>query len=434
MSASPTPTNAEYEFRTLAPKDDPETTEWFAAGSLGFHDPVRSPDTVRRTLSDYQLDERVLTGVYTAKRTPRAWETVRPVATFSAFVKAINVGGGNFLDAQLIADVTVRSTHRRRGLLREMMAASLRRAVEAGTPLAALNASEATIYGRFGFGPSIYTRQVEVDTGEKFALRHTPAGSVEVTDNSTLLELAPEIFDRFHVQTLGSVERHAAYPSRILGLWAEDGLAPDTKVRSALHYDPAGNIDGYVTYKTTDWLDDPTRTITVLDLVGATPDAYLGLWEYLATIGLTNSVIVVNASMADALQWALVDVRGFKVTAENDALWLRILDPVAALEARPYDVDGEITIAITDSLKIADGVYTLSVSDGTATVAKRAAEAASQADVSMDISVLGSLYFGGLRARVLARAGRISTGSDAALDMLDMLLAHKDPAYCITRF
>ncbi|MDQ1583674.1 MAG: hypothetical protein QOF36_1728 [Microbacteriaceae bacterium] len=434
MSARPTPTNSEYEFRTIVPKDDPETTEWFAAGSLGFHDPVRSPDTVRRTLRDYQSDERVLTGVYTANRPPRAWETIRPVATFSAFVKAINVGGGNFLDAQLIADVSVRSTHRRRGLLREMMAASLRRAVENGTPLAALNASEATIYGRFGFGPSIYTRQVEVDTGEKFALRHSPAGGVEVTDPSTLLDLAPEIFDRFHVQTLGSVERHAAYPARVLGLWAEDGHAPDTRVRAALHYDPAGNIDGYVTYKTTDWVDDPTRTITVLDLVGTTPDAYLGLWEYLASIGLTNSIIVVNASMADALQWALVDVRGFKVTAEDDALWLRVLDPVAALEARPYDVDGEVTIALTDSLGIADGVYTLSVAEGAATVTKHEDAEATSADVSMDISVLGSLYFGGIHARVLARAGRISTTSDAALDTLDVLLAQKEPAYCITRF
>jgi predicted acetyltransferase len=434
MSARPTPTNADYEFRTFAPKDDPETTEWFAAGALGFHDPVRSPNTMQRMLRDYQADERVLTGVYTASRPPRAWETTRPVATFSAFIKAINVGNGNSLDAQLIADVSVRSTHSRRGLLREMMAASLRRAVEEGTPLAALNASEATIYSRFGFGPSIYTRQVEVDTGEKFALRHSPEGSVEVTEPSTLLELAPEIFDRFHAQTLGSVERHAAYPSRILGLWAENGLAPDTRVRATLHYDPAGNIDGYVTYKTTDWLDDPTRTITVLDLVGATPDAYLGLWEYLASIGLTNSVIVVNASMADALQWAMVDVRGFTVTAEDDALWLRVLDPVAALEARPYDVDGEVTIALTDSLAIADGVYTVSVSNGTATVTKHAVGAAPQAEVSMDISVLGSLYFGGIRARVLARAGRISAVSDAALDTLDVLLAHKEPAYCITRF
>jgi predicted acetyltransferase len=172
----------------------------------------------------------------------------------------------------------------------------------------------------------------------------------------------------------------------------------------------------------------------VLDLVGATPDAYLGLWEYLASIGLTNSVIVVNASMADALQWAMVDVRGFTVTAEDDALWLRVLDPVAALEARPYDVDGEVTIALTDSLAIADGVYTVSASNGTATVTKHAVGAAPQADVSMDISVLGSLYFGGIRTRVLARAGRISAVSDAALDTLDVLLAHKEPAYCITRF
>src|SRR5688500_11602413 len=48
--------------------------------------------------------------------------------------------------------VAVRPTHRRRGILRDLMRAQLTEIHEAGTePIAALTASEPIIYGRFGY-------------------------------------------------------------------------------------------------------------------------------------------------------------------------------------------------------------------------------------------------------------------------------------------
>src|SRR5262245_20448844 len=48
--------------------------------------------------------------------------------------------------------VGVLPSHRRRGLLRRMMELQLRDVRERGEPIAALWASEETIYGRFGYG------------------------------------------------------------------------------------------------------------------------------------------------------------------------------------------------------------------------------------------------------------------------------------------
>ncbi len=49
--------------------------------------------------------------------------------------------------------VAVRPTHRRRGILRDLMLAQLTEIQEAGNePIAALTASEPAIYGRFGYG------------------------------------------------------------------------------------------------------------------------------------------------------------------------------------------------------------------------------------------------------------------------------------------
>jgi predicted acetyltransferase len=40
----------------------------------------------------------------------------------------------------------------------------------------------------------------------------------------------------------------------------------------------------------------------------------------------------------DPLVWAMMDRAKYRVTAEFDEVWVRVLDPVAALEARPYGV------------------------------------------------------------------------------------------------
>ena len=64
----------------------------------------------------------------------------------------ITLPGGARLDCAGVTRVSVAPTHRRRGILRAMMARQLADIASRGTPLAALWASESSIYGRFGYG------------------------------------------------------------------------------------------------------------------------------------------------------------------------------------------------------------------------------------------------------------------------------------------
>ncbi len=424
-----------YRLRSFRPRRtegaaDEDTAAWLEATALTYLQPAPTAEHMARVAASFAAEDRVLTGAYTVAAPPGAWDVRRPVATYAGFVKSMNVGAGNSLDVQLIADVTVRATHRRRGLLRAMISADLRRAAANGMAMAALRASEATIYDRFGFGPAVFARHVELDTGGGFALRHPPAGRVEVTDPATLLDVSPRVFDRFHARTTGSITRQAFYPSKITGIWAEDRPLPDPSVRAALHYDPADRVDGYVTYR---FVDLPGRpgAIEVTDLVVESQNACFGLWEYLASIDLVTLVGYRQAPVTDPLPWAIRDRRGFRVADEEDGIWLRVLDPVAALCARGYDTDGEVRIAISDPLEICGGIYHLAVREGTATVT---AAGEAPADVSMDVSTLGSLYLGGVRARVLAEAGRITAGSQTALNDFDALMSQEAVPHCITQF
>jgi predicted acetyltransferase len=413
--------------RTEGAADD-DTAAWLEAAALTFQQPTPTAEHLARVSASFAAEDRVLTGAYTTDAPPGAWDVRRPVATYATFVKSMNVGAGGSLDVHLIADVTVRATHRRRGLLRAIISADLRRAAANGVAIAALHASEATIYERFGFGPAVFARHVELDT-RRFVLRHPPAGRVEVTDPATLLELSPRVFDRFHARTVGSITRQAFYPSKIAGIWAEDRPSPDPFVRAALHYDPADRIDGYVTYR----VADRPGAIEVIDLVFDSENARFGLWEYLASIDLVTLVGHRQGPATDPLTWAITNRRALRVVGEEDCLWLRVLDPVTALRARAYDADGEVRIAISDPLDICGGIYHLAVREGTATVTA-ATSGETRADVSMDVATFGSLYLGGVRARVLARAGRISAGSPAGLDRFDALMSQEVVPHCITEF
>jgi len=431
------PSSADYTFRSFragstSAEANAETTAWLEAAALGFQEPVPAPAHLLRTAQVYESDDRILSGAYAVDRPAGAWDTARPVATYASFVESLNVGGGRSLDAHLIASVTVRPNHRRRGLMRELMTSDLMRARDEGRAVAALSSMEATIYGRFGFGAATFSRRVEVDTSDKFSLGFSPAGSVEVADPAALLELAPDLFGRFHTNTLGSLKRPESYSAKIAGIWAEDRPEPDTRARAALHYDPTGSIDGYVSYRVLEWDCEP-RTIEILDIVWACQNAYFGLWDYLASIDLVTRVKFGNAAVADPLPWAMADRRGFKITGEDDGLWLRVLDPVVALEARSYEADGDVRIAVSDPLGFAHGVYALSVRHGKATVTADIATDATS-DVSMDVSALGSVYLGGVRVDTLARTGQVTSKSRDAIDILDALLAHREQPYCITHF
>ncbi len=429
-----------YEFRSFpagldGDRADAATAGWLEATALSFHLPPPSPGHAARVAASYREYGRVLTGVYTRDSPRCAWDATRPVATYASFTRRMNVGHGRFVAAHLIADVTVRATHRRRGLMRKLISTDLRRAARDGIAIAALRAMEATIYPRFGFGVAILGRRIEVDTADGLALRSVPAGRVEVADRNVLLDVAPEVFDRCHAATSGSLQRQGFYPSKIAGIWAEDRPAGDPSVRAALHYSPDGRIDGYVSYRFVS-REGRQGAIEVVDLAATCRQAYLGLWDYLGAIDLVPLVRYAQAPAADILPWAMTDRGRYRVVGEEDAIWLRILDPVAALGGRGYDTDGRVRLAVSDPLDIAAGVYDLDVRDGVASVAMVAsgADPGGPVDVSMDISTLGSLYLGGVPARMLAEAGRIDAADTAALRRFDALMACRQAPYCTTQF
>ena len=113
-----------------------------------------------------------------------AFDGDRIVGGAGAFTFDMSVPGGESVPAAGVTVVGVLPTHRRRGVLTALMRAQLDDCRARGEPVAYLWASEATIYGRFGYG--LASRSGAIDAGEgpraRSRSRSSRAGRVRLVD------------------------------------------------------------------------------------------------------------------------------------------------------------------------------------------------------------------------------------------------------------
>lgn len=429
---------------------NPEAVEWHRAVDHGFHGPEPTEEATGHILESMRAVGTRLRAAYTADPVPTAaLGADRPVATFCSWNSELTVGPGAGVPAWLISEVTVRPTHARRGLLRRLMTDDLTEAHEAGFPIAALTASEATIYGRFGFGAGTFNTEITVDAHTRLQLKAPTVGSVEMADNQAVARLAPEIFERFHRQTAGSVDRQPKWWGLVSGAWDWHEGKSDPEIRTAVHYDADGRADGYVSYKFL-----PTQgfegALKVVDLVCPNWEGRIALWEYLCNLDLVTEVRHAGAPMEDALMWGMVDMSAYTVRKRFERLWLRVLDPVAALSARRYTSHRRLTLSIVDSMGFADGIFTIDTTgdetrvervgdrprtqDDLAGKSMPAVELPDGVDVALNVDALGSLYLGAVKASTLYYGGLLRVRDQDALRDIQALMSTPTDPYCISPF
>ncbi|BDZ48228.1 UPF0256 protein [Frondihabitans sucicola] len=424
----------DYVVRTFSPslvdgKPDPATAAWLAATRIGFHEDD-DPDKIRESALGAIDDGRVFSGVYA--RTPVAgslgddW----PVGTYAGYTKSINVGGGALVDSYLISDVTVRATHRRRGMLRHLMTDRLAAAASSGHSIAALTASESTIYRRFGFGPATRKRSIAIERAAPFSLLSAPSGRVEMATPSSLASVAPRVFAAFHSVTPGSVDRQGQYGNLYNGLDYETAK-PARALRAAIHV-PAdgGPADGYVIYSMV--AEGSLSVLKIDDLVAPTRDGFLGLWDFLGSVDLVDEIRWSKAPVENPLLHALTGSRTLETKGESDHVWLRLLDAPAALSARPYSTDGSLTLRVHDKLGYAEGTFLLDAADGTGHATRIGDNA--PAALELDAATLATLYLGGVPATLLGSAGLVAEHRAGALLLAARLFAQERPVYGVTDF
>jgi predicted acetyltransferase len=324
----------------------------------------------------------------------------------------LTVPGGAALPMAGVSWVVVSPTHRRRGVLTAMFTELHSRM--GAYPIAGLEASEAAIYGRFGYGAATIWRELTVDRREARFHGDVPdPGGVRAVRPLEHREQLEDIYERWRLQTPGGLHSPRE-------LW-DDVFADREESRwggSALFC--LLHADGFALYRVHG--DDKDR-IEISKLAAVTPDAHIALWRVLLGMDLYKQVKTWT-HQRDVLPYLLTDARLVKTTLVEDALWLRLIDIPAALEARSYAAEVSAVLEVSDGVLGGGGRYALDVQDGKA----RCVRTDAAADVQTDLSVLGSLYMGGHRASDFATANRLRCNDSGLVAQLDAAFATDIPA------
>lgn len=392
--------------------DEAGLKRWLLADARGFHEVTPTEGTLEVQVEDIATDR--VTGVWDSSQA----DPDTPVATVRSWEMGLTVPGGAALASWAISSVTVSPTHRRKGIARAMLTGELRTAVQLGLPIAMLTVSEATIYGRYGFGPSARQSSYLVDTQRARWTGPTPAGRVQFVSPESLLADGPAVFDRTRDRSPGEVDRREIWWKRTLGLLPNEPDAHKRGIRAVRYDDADGAIAGFALYEIAMQNVSQPGRLKLVDLVAATDDAYAALWRFVIEMDMVNEIEAPLRSVSEPVAWQVSDHRAVRKTSERDHLWLRILDVPAALGARSYAAAGEYLLHVTDDLGFAEGRFLLTVAadgSGRAHPLTGAAPAAA-VEVALSAADLASLYLGGTSAVDLARAGRLTeTSPDAAL-------------------
>ncbi|MEU6390434.1 GNAT family N-acetyltransferase [Streptomyces sp. NPDC046939] len=356
----------------------------------------------------------------------------RPVGTAGAYSLDLTLPGGALTPVAGVTGVGVVPSHRRRGVLTALMRRQLADVRARGEFLSVLLASEAAIYGRFGYGPATFTTRLAV-TRHRAApaaprARTTPqetgadTGSVEVLRRSDCGEVLEQVYDRYRRAQHGALSR----PHR---WWARGAGQPPVSEAPryvAVHRGADGTPDGYASYS----IGGDPATLTVDETITADDTVYTALARFALGHDLITRAVFRHVPPDHPLRWQLADLRAGEVTEHSDWLWVRLLDIPRALTARRWSADGELVLDVDDPFLTEQGRYLLTVRDGEAACEPTDREP----DLSMDVRDLGSLYLGGVAPSTLVRAGHVRAHHAEASARADALFRTERAPHCLHWF
>jgi len=386
-----------------------------AIGAIGqYFNPPPSEEFFERAVRTLPYD-----------RMHAAFEDGRIVGGAGAFPFELSVPGGSLPCAGVTA-VGTQPTHRRRGVLRSMMDAQLRDLHERGEPIAALWASEETIYGRFGYGLASWAGALNVPHewdafAEPFELR----GETRFVTAEEARELFPPIYDAVRRERPGMTSRSEEWwDDRQLRVSEEESSAPRRFVVLELDGEP----QAYAIYRTHFAFEGglPASRLAVREALGATPQATAAIWRFLLDVDWM-SVAEVPLAPPDHPLFLLLALPRRARYRMHDALWVRLVDVGAALAGRAYGEGGPLVLEVRDAVcEWNDGRWRL---DGGECV-----RTDDEPDLALDVSALGSAFLGAVPFEQLREAMRVEELREGAVARADALFAWRPLPWCVEIF
>jgi predicted acetyltransferase len=340
-----------------------------------------------------------------------------------AFSFDFSIPGGT-MPAAGVTVVGVFPTHRRRGVLTQMMRAQLDDVRDRGEPIAVLWSSEGPIYGRFGYGMASLQGEMKLDrTRSGFDLPYEAVGRVKLVEPEQVPTLFPPVWDALRPTTPGFFARPAAW-------WEQRILRDPEELRGGagpkrfVVHETGGKVDGYAFYRHKGTWEEgvPTGTLIVREAIAETPQATRELWRYLLDIDQMQTISAHLVPPDHPLFLLLAEPRRTKYRM-GDGLWVRLVDVGAALSGRSYAQDGRVVFDVRDAFcSWNEGRWKLEGGEASRTD--------DEPDLRLDVTGLGSVFLGGFTFAELGQACRIEELRPGAVAEADAMFRTDVAPWC----
>jgi predicted acetyltransferase len=396
--------------RTLRPVTGEELPGYLAQASLAFQSRPAPRQEIESFGATVELD-----------RTLGVFEDRTLVGTAGIHSFRMAVPGGH-VPAAGVAGVTVLPTHRRRGVLTDIMRRQLGDVRDRGEPVALLYASEGAIYGRFGFGVATCESELRV-------ARHRNAFRAPASLDGLRLARLPDALDQVTGIVAAATDRvpGAVTRSPAWWRWLAESARPADAAQLELVLRAQG--DGFALYERDVDFALPSLhggSLRVLGLFASSAEGYAALWRYCLDVDLIDEVVAANRPVDEPLRHLLADPRAVE-TRVWDGLWLRLVDVDAALAGRAYAGDGALRLAVEDAFCPWNaGTYEVG--------AAGCRRVDGEADLALRVDALAACYLGGNRFTTLARAGLVEERRPGAAALADALFTAPTAPWCAFHF
>ena len=342
-------------------------------------------------------------------RSIAAFDAGSVVGTTYSYPLDLTLPGGSRVSTAGVTAVSVAPTHRRQGVVTQLMRDQLTDARERGEPAAVLVASEGRIYGRFGYGVATQVSDVTIHNRDA-QLPARSGGRVVIVDGETADKTFPLVREKICATRAGSIGRPPHF-------WESLTAGREKGWIHLVHENAGGEADGYARYEQkSDWNDGlPNGKATVHELNALTDDASFELWRFLFNLDLVREISAWSRPVDEPMRWALAEPRAIRANSVRDMYWVRPLDVCELLSNRTYNIEIELRLKISDALLGFGGTFDLKGGPDGA----ECSPSSGSVDLRMSISDLGSIWLGGIAPTELARAGRIEEVTPGALRRAD---------------
>ncbi|GAA4558070.1 GNAT family N-acetyltransferase [Planotetraspora kaengkrachanensis] len=343
------------------------------------------------------------------------------VGCTAAITFTMTVPGGPIPVAGVTA-VGVLPSHRRRGVLSALMTRQLHDLHENGEAVAALYASEAGIYGRFGYGRAADALFFRIPKRGSEFVRNAPtdpALRLRVAKPAEELPRLRKVFDsvrtlrpglyarsdaRWRIEVLSDEEHDRAGTGPLRCMIAEDDEGPR----------------GYALFRVkTGYTDHDVADgeLRLRELFASDPAAYAMLWRSVLDRDLCSRVFAWSRPVDDPIIHLLAEPRNLNA-GWLDELWVRLVDVDRALASRSYAAPADLVIEVEDD------ICPWNAGRWRLTTAKGSCERTDDpADLTLPVTVLGAAYLGGRPLTALAEAGIVREHREGALRELSTAMS-----------